>query len=164
LSESQTASKSESTNPSKNPPSFLKRLALVVVGTFVVFAGGIQLVPVERTNPPVTMVVDAPPPVMSILQRACYDCHSNETVWPWYSRVAPISWIIAGHVEDGREHMNFSTWDEYDDEDRADLVEGVWDEVEDGDMPLPNYVRLHPEAVLSDADRATLKAWSQSGD
>lgn len=147
---------------SPKKPSFLKRLILVVLGTFAVFVIGIQFVPVDRSNPPVTQVVDAPQEVMAIFKRACNDCHSNETVWPWYSKVAPVSWVIAGHVEHGREHFNFSTWDEYDGEDRAEIIEEIWEEVEEGHMPLPNYVKLHSEAVLSEADLAVLKAWSQS--
>jgi hypothetical protein len=148
---------------SKKKTSFLKRLALVVLGTFAAFVIGIQFMPVDRSNPPVTQVVDAPPEAMTILKRACFDCHSNETVWPWYSKVAPVSWIVAGHVEMGREHVNFSMWDEYDEEDIADIMEELWEEVEKGHMPLPNYVNMHPEAVLSEADLAILKAWSETG-
>ena len=145
---------------SENNPSFLKRLALVVIGTFLIFALGIQLVPVDRSNPPVTQVVDAPPEIMSILKRSCYDCHSNETVWPWYSKVAPLSWVIAGHVKDGREHVNFSTWDEYDAEELADIYEEIWEEVFEGEMPMANYVQMHSEAALSEADLAAIKAWT----
>jgi len=135
---------------------------LAALGLLLVVAVGIQFVPVDRSNPPVTMVVDAPPEVLAILKRSCFDCHSNETVWPWYSRVAPMSWRIAEHVEHGREHVNFSTWDEYDAEDKAEILEESWEEVEEGKMPLPNYLRLHSEARLSDADRAVLQAWAES--
>jgi hypothetical protein len=68
----------------------------------------IQLIPIRRDNPPATGSVAAPPEVMSILRRSCYDCHSNETIWPWYSRVAPVSWLVARDVHEGRRHVNFS--------------------------------------------------------
>ena len=79
----------------------------------------IQFVPVERTNPPVTGEVEAADPVMEALRNACYDCHSNETRWPWYSRVAPLSWRIAEHVRIGRRNLNFSEWQGMSAEDRV---------------------------------------------
>ncbi len=77
---------------------------------FIVVAIGIQFIPTDRSNPPVTHELQASPEVMAILERACYDCHSNETVWPWYSKVAPVSWQISSHVVVGRRHVNFSEW------------------------------------------------------
>src|SRR5688572_19601769 len=70
----------------------------------------IQFVPVDRVNPPVEAEVPALANVRAILRRACYDCHSNETVWPWYSQVAPVSWLVVRDVREGREELNFSTW------------------------------------------------------
>jgi hypothetical protein len=124
---------------------------------------GIQAVPVERTNPPVETEVPAPQEVLSVLRRACYDCHSNETTWPWYTRVAPISWLVAHDVEEGREHLNFSTWNRLDAEHRAEAREEVWEEVEEGEMPLWFYIPLHPEARLSEADKVALRAWAGGG-
>jgi len=86
----------------------------LIAGAAVAVFGGLQLVPVEKTNPPVRLEVDAPPAVMEILKRACYDCHSNETRWPWYSRIAPASWFLASHVRKGRGDLNFSDWPIYD--------------------------------------------------
>jgi hypothetical protein len=80
-----------------------------VVGLCVVFIM-IQFVPVNRSNPPAQGDFRGSPEVVSVLRRACYDCHSNETVWPWYSRVAPLSWVIAHDVNEGRAVLNFSTW------------------------------------------------------
>jgi len=71
---------------------------------------GVQLVPVDRTNPPVESAVAAPAEVRSILRRSCFNCHSYETEWPWYGYVAPLSWLVAHHVHEAREEMNFSTW------------------------------------------------------
>jgi hypothetical protein len=133
------------------------RRTLVVVGIAFV---AIQLVPVDRTNPPVEEEVPASPEVRAVLRRACYDCHSNETTWPWYSRVAPVSWLVASDVEEAREHLNFSTWNRLSPKDRAKGFEEAWEEVEDGEMPLWFYVPLHREAKLTAEDRALLRAWS----
>lgn len=121
-----------------------------------------QFVPVTRDNPPVETPVPAPPAVESILRRACYDCHSNETVWPWYSRVAPVSWVVARDVHQGRRHLNFSTWNRLDSRQRSDLLEEVWEEIAAGDMPMAIYLPLHPEARLTDADKAAVEAWVES--
>jgi hypothetical protein len=124
--------------------------------------GAIQLVPVSRSNPPVTADLVAPDNVRAILRRSCYDCHSHESTWPWYAYVAPVSWFIAHDVNEAREHLNFSTW-----ADRPDklekLKEEIWEEVEEGEMPPPNYLRLHGDAKLSAEDRATLRTWSTGG-
>jgi len=126
----------------------------------VVLLGLAQLIPVNRTNPPVESEVPASPEVREILQRACYDCHSNETRWPWYARVAPISWLVAYDVSSAREKMNFSRWNQYDAKERAEHLEESWEEVEEGHMPLFIYPPLHPEARLSDADRELLRVWA----
>jgi hypothetical protein len=130
------------------------RLALVVGGVLL----AIQAVPVSRTNPPVTASVTAPPEVLSILRRACFDCHSHETVWPWYASVAPASWLVAHDVSEAREELDFSAWD------RANLkkvAERLPKEVERGEMPPWYYVPAHPAARLSPADRARLADWAR---
>jgi hypothetical protein len=125
----------------------------------VILFAAIQLVPMTRDNPEVEEEVAAPPAVRDILRRACYDCHSHETSWPWYSFVAPVSWWVVSDVHEAREHMNFSTWNDYDEDERIELLEEAWEEVEDGDMPLWFYLPLHPEAKLSDADKKLLQGW-----
>src|SRR6478672_7737844 len=84
-------------------------LLWTLTGLFVAFLAA-QIVPVTRVNPPVEGDLTAPADVKAVLRRACYDCHSNETVWPWYSHVAPVSWLVADDVNKGRRHWNFSTW------------------------------------------------------
>jgi hypothetical protein len=96
-----------------------KRIALALLVLLLL----IQLWPVERTNPPVSAPLEADPEVVAVLRAACYDCHSNETVWPWYSRVAPLSWQVAHHVEEGREELNFSEWGSYTAETRREFAE-----------------------------------------
>lgn len=134
----------------------LRRAALAIVAVLVL----IQLVPVDRANPPAEDEVPAPPEVRAVLKRACYDCHSNETVWPWYSRVAPVSWLIARDVREGRDEANYSTWSRYDAKRQAKILKKSWKEVEEGEMPPWFYVPLHPEAALGEQDRAALSAWA----
>jgi len=136
-----------------------KKIVIVVVALVVVFLA-IQLVPVNRTNPPVVADFDGPPDVAKVLRTSCYDCHSNETSWPWYSRVAPVSWLVAHDVEEAREHLNFSAWGSLDSKRRAKLADEIWEEVEDGEMPLKQYLIAHSEARLGDDAKATLRDWS----
>lgn len=123
----------------------------------------VQLIPVRRGNPPVESDVAAPPEVASVLRRACYDCHSNETVWPWYSRVAPVSWLVARDVREGREALNYSTWGRYSPEERAEKLEETWEDVAEGEMPLRIYTLAHPGARLTSDDREALRAWATGG-
>ena len=136
------------------------RIVLIALAVFVL---GIQLVPVNRTNPPVRGEVEAPPEVMRVIEESCYDCHSNQVRWPWYAYVAPVSWLVVHDVNEGREHLNFSGWGSYDAEERAEKLEEIWEEVEEGEMPLDKYLWIHREARLTDADRDALYAWTRGG-
>ena len=119
-----------------------------------------QAVPVERRNPPVVGEVPASADARVLLRRACYDCHSDETVWPWYARVAPVSWLVAHDVAAGRDSVNFSAWTGYDPARRAKLLRESADEIAEGEMP-PWYYRLaHPDARLTSEEIATLRAWA----
>ena len=131
------------------------------LGLALVFLA-LQFVPVHRVNPPVKLDVDAPGKVAAILRRACYDCHSHETRWPWYSHVAPLSWWIADHVEHGRADLNFSQWPMFDFVEQGMALEDIEEQIHKGEMPLKNYLILHPEARLSEQDRATLLDWARS--
>ncbi|HEX5043710.1 MAG TPA: heme-binding domain-containing protein [Candidatus Polarisedimenticolaceae bacterium] len=136
-------------------------LRILLLGALVLVAG-IQLVPVDRSNPPEQGVVPAPPPVLAVLQRSCFDCHSNQTRWPWYAYVAPVSWRVADDVHEGRKELNFQEWNRASARKRARVAAKVWDEVQEGKMPLPNYLRMHPEARLSEEDRALLRGWAET--
>ena len=119
-----------------------------------------QLVPAEGTNPPVISDIDAPAEIREILRRSCYDCHSHETRWPWYSYVAPMSWFVVDHVDDGRADLNFSDWPVFDFEAQDLAFEDIEQQIEQGEMPLTSYLLLHPSARLSDDDRRRLLRWS----
>lgn len=125
-------------------------------------AGGLllaQLVPVQRTNPPAKGDVSAPPGIEATLRRACYDCHSNETRWLWYSRIAPISWLAAHDVELGRKEVNFSEWGEYYPATRKRKLRWMDRALRQEAMPPWPYRIVHPEARLTEKERAALERW-----
>lgn len=133
---------------------WLKRLGIAIVIILV----GIQLIPVNRTNPPVTREVKWNTPATRVLaQRACYDCHSNETTWPWYGYVAPVSLFLANHVTEGRGRLNFSEWDKPNTE-----LDDVVESINKNEMPFWDFLLMHPEAKLTDAEKATLVAGLQA--
>lgn len=141
-----------------------KRILKYVVAAVVVLFVLIQFVPsaVSHTNPPVVREPNwDSPQTRELAARACFDCHSNETKWPWYSNIAPISWEIEEHVEEGREHLNFSDWgnkehEEGEEDESEEIAEEIAEEIEEGKMPLPNYLPLHPEAQLTDEEKVQL--------
>src|SRR5579862_7684844 len=123
----------------------------------------IQFVPFghSHTNPPVTKEPGwDSPQTASLFHRACYDCHSNETTWPWYSRVAPISWLVHRDVVEGRRHLNFSEWSALPPEKQARRKKSSAREVQKGTMPLWFYLPLHSAARLSEADRGVIARWA----
>jgi hypothetical protein len=127
------------------------RYAMIAVVTLFLL---LQLVPVDRTNPPIMQEVQwDSQETRELAQRACFDCHSNETIWPWYSYVLPISLRVVNHVDHGRFHLNFSQWD-----DEQEELDEVIEAIEEGEMPLRDYMLLHPEARLTDAETAQLIA------
>jgi hypothetical protein len=140
-----------------------QRLTVWSAGGLAALFLAIQLVPVSRTNPPVTTEVVAPPEVRAILRGACYDCHSNETRWPWYSHVAPASWFLLDHIEEGRGDLNFSQWPLLDFEAQGEAFREVVRQLEKDEMPPKSYRLAHAEARLSDEEKATLIAWAREG-
>jgi hypothetical protein len=121
-----------------------------------------QLIRPDTTNPPVNPArslwhddrVD--PRVAGVLRRACANCHSDETQWPWYSKISPVSWILARHVRKGRAKLNFSEWSGA----SPNQLEEIYDEIDKHDMPPADYSLMHPEARLTQADREILRAWA----
>jgi hypothetical protein len=131
----------------------MKVLKWAVIAAVILFIL-IQLIPVSRTNPPVTREVRWNSPETRVLaQRACFDCHSNETVWPWTSNIAPASWLLANHVAEGRSDLNFSEWDRPNSE-AEEIPESVLDE----EMPPWDYMLMHASARLTEAEKDALAA------
>lgn len=146
----------------------LKWSAMVML---VLFAAA-QFVRPARTNPPIEEMraaqarLQMPSEVQAVLRRACYDCHSNETRWPWYSNVAPVSWFVTDHVDHGRRHLNFSDWAQAgrhtEKQDVTAQLDEIRKEVEGRNMPLDSYLILHPDAKLSDGDIKVICDWAVS--
>lgn len=128
---------------------------------FVTLIGLMQLVRFEQTNPVShsDLEIKAEPNIKAILKKSCYDCHSNETTWPWYSKIAPVSWMISDHVEKGRMWLNFSEWEKYDQNKTEKLKKLIYREV-GGGMPIPAYTLIHSDAKLSNGDRKALREWT----
>lgn len=132
-----------------------KKILRFAILAIVVLLVLIQLVPYGRahTNPP---VVQEPawdsPATRALAKRACFDCHSNETAWPWYTNVAPVSWMIQRHVDEGRQKLNFSDWGNSRERELDEIAEVILE----GEMPLPNYLPMHPEARLTPAEKQAL--------
>ncbi len=131
-----------------------KRVVLWIIVGLVVLAILIQLIPLPgRGNNPA--VVAEPkwdsPQTRTLAQRACFDCHSNETVWPWYSYIAPVSWLVYGDVMTGRSRMNFSEWNNSH-PDSGEIAEVI----QEGEMPPETYLLMHPSARLDTAEKQQL--------
>ena len=128
----------------------------------------IQLVPFERPvvtdkNPDDLLLnAEMPDAVANKLKTACYDCHSNQTKYPWYSHVAPVSWLVLHDVKEGREALNFSNWGHLKTADKAKYLEDIMDEVSDGSMPIKPYTIIHPEAKLNENDKQLVTDWAEA--
>jgi hypothetical protein len=137
----------------------MKRIIIIILavllGAFVL----IQLIPYGRqhTNPP---VVQEPnwdsPQTRELAQRACFDCHSNESVWPWYSNVAPVSWLVQHDVDEGRRYLNFSDWG------RVREMDDIPRVVQGGQMPPSQFLIIHAEARLTQAEKDALVSGLQT--
>ena len=127
-----------------------------------------QFFPIDKTNPTADASLDLitmenpPQEIAMMLKGACYDCHSNNTKYPWYTSVAPISWWVKGHIDHGRDEINFSEWGNYKADKANHYLEESAEVVEEKRMPLTPYLILHPEAKISEEQRATLAQWFKS--
>ncbi len=138
----------------------------IIFWTLVAFAL-IQFFPIDRTNQPVDTKVNfvdarkSPEKIRTLLKNACYDCHSNETVYPKYAFIAPVSWSVKSHVNEGREHLNFSAWQTYNKDLKENMLTKSIQTIKNKTMPMPGYIVYHKEANLSEAERALLIQYFQ---
>jgi len=122
----------------------------------------IQFIPTDKVNKPINHKVNfieikkTPDKIAGLIKRACYDCHSNETVYPEYAYIAPISWSVKSHINEGRERLNFSVWGTYNKELKESMLSQLMEAVKNKTMPMPGYIVYHKEANLSDAERALM--------
>jgi hypothetical protein len=144
----------------------LKVLKLSAAALALLFAGA-QFIRPSRVNPAevagrgIERHVRMTPEVESVLRRSCMDCHSNRTEWPWYSHVAPASWLVVNHVNDGRRHLNFSEWARFERDESQMMLGHMCKEAQGGSMPMPSYTLVHRDTKLSERDVRTLCDWAE---
>ncbi|MBV8453202.1 MAG: heme-binding domain-containing protein [Deltaproteobacteria bacterium] len=136
----------------------------VALVSFAVLCAAIQLIPVSRSNPPAARNPEAPTAIVRLLTRACYDCHSNQTRWPWYSFIAPASWLVSRHVAEARRRLNFSEWGAYasDPDTASHKLAEIADQVASGKMAPWYYRAMHRDAWLNPAERQALIRWARA--
>lgn len=142
----------------------MKKILLYGIIIFLSF----QLIQIDKENPSVNKKIDynrvthASPEIQKILKKACYDCHSNEVNYPWYSSIAPISWFIKEHVNQGKEYVNFSEYGKYNRYQKEHINSSLYRVIENKIMPLNSYLWMHKEANLSEEDYILLLNWFQT--
>lgn len=137
--------------------TFKRILFFLIIGISL-----IQFIPIDRDNKPVKKsenfvdVFQSPPKVRELLRNACYDCHSNETVYPYYAFIAPFSWSVKNHVNNGREYLNFSQWSTFNSDLKKGMLVNSVQELQEKSMPMPAYISYHPKANLTNTQRTLL--------
>lgn len=127
----------------------------------------IQFIPVDKNNGGYesldTFIAETKPSeqVAKILKSSCYDCHSNQTNYPWYAQIAPISFWINDHVTNGKKHLNFAHWEQYSTKRRDHKLDELIEEIEEGEMPLDSYSFIHQDANLTNAQKEALLIWAK---
>lgn len=138
--------------------TFMKKILIVVLVAFVI----IQFFPIDKTNAPLNPGMDflkiknTPPKVAKLINNSCYDCHSDETKYPWYASIAPASWWLKSHIDEGRKHLNFSIFATYEPKRQIHKMEEAIEMIEKHEMPLDSYYLGHQDAKLTDAERQEL--------
>ncbi|WP_419870005.1 heme-binding domain-containing protein [Chryseobacterium sp. CT-SW4] len=136
----------------------MKKVLVIILVAFII----IQFFPIDKTNPPLTPGMDflkikkTPPETAKLIRSSCYDCHSNESVYPWYSSIAPSSWFLKNNIDNGRKHLNFSTFATYDINRQIKKLDECVEMIEKDEMPLKSYLLMHQEAKLSPQQKKEL--------
>lgn len=135
----------------------MKRTLLIFLIVFILM----QFIQLDETNPNQNKSdeIQAPIEIMTMFNNSCYACHSNQTIWPIYSSIAPFSWIINSHVKNGRKALDFTSWEKYSEEDKKLKLKAIYRTVYAA-MPLASYISLHEEAALSKKQREKIRAWT----
>lgn len=140
-----------------------KKILLGLLALFVV----LQFIPIDRSVPALDasqdflQIVNAPKEMATLIKNACYDCHSYESEYPWYSKIAPVSLLIRSHIKGGRQEMNFSEWGSYSKEKAYSKLEECFEMVSERKMPMKSFVNMHPEAQMTDVQVTGLAQWFQ---
>ena len=135
----------------------MKKTLFIILAIFLLM----QLIQTDKINKatPKELEIKAPEQIITMLKNACYDCHSNEVKWPWYSNIAPFSWIIDDHVSNGRQALNFSTWENYTKEEKKKQLKEIF-RTAYASMPLAGYIKFHEEADLTREQRTQIRDWT----
>ena len=140
----------------------IKIIAVILIVAFAV----LQVFQIDKTATPIVQgdtleaAVAVPPDIALILGRSCNDCHTNNTMYPWYSNIQPVGWFLKDHIDDGRRHLNLSVFNTYTPKKKAKKLEEICDEVESREMPLPSYLWIHWDSALRDGDAKALCDWA----
>lgn len=146
----------------------LKKIAIIFVLILVIGFVAIQFFRPNFTNPPVNAAetlqasTQVPDNVQAILNRSCSDCHTNETKYPWYSKIQPSATLLANHITEGRQHLNLSVFNTYDTARKRRKFDQICEQVESGEMPMWSYTLIHRDGILSDEDKKTLCDWTNA--
>ena len=142
--------------------SLKKKIGIFIVVIFIL----LQFFPVQKPE----VVVDnpndfilntsVPKDISAKLKAACYDCHSNESSFPWYANIAPSKWFVFKHINEGRKELNFSNWNTFNIDDKAEILDDISTVLLDGEMPLKGYTLLHSEAKLTEEEKETIINWT----
>jgi len=132
---------------------------LLAVLVIIQFFGRGRTNPVSDPANDFIAVENPPESVATAIKNSCYDCHSDNTEYPWYAGVAPVSWMISAHVKEGREHVNFSEWGTYPKGRTVYILKDCYEEIDENKMPLPGYRMMHKEAVMDEQQKTDLLGW-----
>ncbi len=136
----------------------MKKAVIIIL----ILGMGIQFIPVPKNQSDEVpkfdflLAIEAPITIQKMIKASCYDCHSNNTNYPWYGRVRPFAWFLQKHIDEGKEELNFSTFQEYSGRMQREKVRSMISQIRDDEMPLKEYLWMHPEAEMSDREKAQL--------
>lgn len=142
----------------------MKVLKKIVLALLVVLVG-IQFIPTTRnqsdeiSEAAFTKTFNVPDDIQNLLKTSCYDCHSNNTIYPWYNKMQPISWFLEGHIKEAKKELNFSEFGSYSKRKQKSKLKGIMGEIKEDKMPLSSYTLMHKEAILSEGEKLLLKNW-----
>ena len=137
------------------------KITIILIIIFI----GIQLVPVTLNQSDavskndIIVALNPPKEIAIILKTSCYDCHSNNTNYPWYDKIAPVSWWVADHVKEAKDELDFSEWGSFSQKRKDKKIKEIMEVIDEGEMPLKSYLVMHGDAKLSEAQVEALKKW-----
>ena len=141
----------------------LKIIALILLIAFI----GIQFIPTERNQSEIVpeadflLVNNTPEKIGNLLQVSCYDCHSNNTKYPWYNKIQPIAWFLEDHIIEGKKELNFSEWDDYSNRRKKSKLKSIISQIRDDEMPLFSYTIIHGDAKFSESEKKLVMDYMQ---